>query len=330
MDEHDRSFDLNLLRVLLALDRTRHVTKAAESLDMSQSGFSSALARLRRHSGDTLFVRTSAGMVPTPRAVVMIQAATNALATVHEGVLAPPPFDPATAETEFRLAMPDLAEIVILPRLLAHLQKTAPNTSVRCEAVAENHLQKALADGEIDLAIGHFPDLSAQVHLSQRLYRHTFACMVRRGHPLEGGKLTTRAFVQLGHVVVISPSRTGRLFETLLQRRGIERRIVLRTSHHLSLPAIIESTDLLATVPLAVGVRFADVNAVQLVPLPFRPEMFDVKQHWHRRYQRDARHRWLRQQVATLFNEASDAWLSVEKTLYGTDLRTRRESKRAR
>jgi DNA-binding transcriptional LysR family regulator len=66
-------FDLNLLRVLLALDRTRHVTRAAELLGMSQSGFSSALARLRRHSGDVLFLRTSAGMTATPRAQRMIE-----------------------------------------------------------------------------------------------------------------------------------------------------------------------------------------------------------------------------------------------------------------
>lgn len=31
-------FDLNLIRILLALDRTRNVTRAAELLNMSQSG----------------------------------------------------------------------------------------------------------------------------------------------------------------------------------------------------------------------------------------------------------------------------------------------------
>ena len=52
---------------------------------MSQSGFSSALSRLRSHSNDQLFVRTSGGMVPTPHGRRMIDTATAALATIENG-----------------------------------------------------------------------------------------------------------------------------------------------------------------------------------------------------------------------------------------------------
>lgn len=314
-------FDLNLLRVLIALDRTRHVTKAAALLDMSQSGFSSALARLRQHAGDTLFVRGAAGMTPTPRAQKMIEAARNALITVGEGVLAPPAFEPATASTEFRFAMSDLAEVVFLPKLLHHLQSVAPHTSASSEQLSADVVPAALADGAVDLALGYFPELSTQTHFHQRLYRHTFACLVRRGHPLDRGRLTTKAFAELGQIVVTSPARSGRLFDTWLHRKRIKRRIVLRTPHHLSLPTIVESTDLIAIVPLAVGARFATTNAVDLVALPFKPPMFNVEQHWHRRFQHDMRHRWLRQQIATLFNDRTDDWAVVEHRLYGTGLR---------
>ncbi|MBL8267449.1 LysR family transcriptional regulator [Steroidobacter sp.] len=316
-----RGFDLNLLRMLVALDRTRHVSKAAELLDMSQSGFSSALARLRVHTGDALFVRGAGGMVPTPRAQKMIEAALNALTAVDEGVLAPAGFEPASAATEFHFAMSDLAEMVFLPRLLHHFQHIAPQTRVSSEALSEDAVAQALASGTVDLALGYFPELSTQVHFHQRLYQHTFACLVRRGHPLDRGRLTAKAFAQLGHVVVTSPARSGRLFDTWLQRQRIERRVVLRTPHHLSLPAIVESTDLIATVPLAVATRFADTSPLQVMPLPFKPPMFNVEQHWHRRLQSDARHRWLRQQVASLFNDRSDDWVALERRLYGGQLR---------
>jgi DNA-binding transcriptional LysR family regulator len=316
-----REFDLNLLRVLLALDRTRHVTKAAELLEMSQSGLSSALARLRQHTGDKLFVRGPTGMVPTPRAQKMIDAAAHALTAVDEGVLAAPAFEPASTRTQFRLAMSDLAEIVFLPRLLHHLQQVAPLACVSCDSLPEESLMPALVNGEVDLALGYFPELSTQAHFHQRLYRHTFACLIRRGHPLDRGRLTLKAFTQLGHVVVTSPSRSGKLFESWLKRKRIDRRVVLKTPHHLSLPAIVETTDLIATVPLAVGMRFADANALDLMPLPFRPLPFNVEQHWHRRFQNDPRHRWLRQQVASLFNEMSDRWVAVERQLYGAEIR---------
>jgi len=64
---------------------------------------------------------------------------------------------------------------------------------------------------------------------------------------------------------------------------------------------------MIATVPLAVAAWFAR-NGVKLVALPFDPGSFEVNQHWHRRYHRDARHRWLRQQVAMLFNDETDDW----------------------
>ena len=165
--------------------------------------------------------------------------------------------------------------------------------------------------------MGYFPDLAAQAFYHQRLYRNTFACIVRRGHPLDSGQMTALAFSRLGHVVVTSPSRSANLLESWLKSRRIERNVVLRTPHHLSLPAIIEATDLVGTVPLAVAVWFAQHGAVQVVPLPSRPPVFEVNQHWHRRYHQDARHRWLRQQLSSLFNERSDDWRTVEQALYG-------------
>src|SRR6266700_1437631 len=62
------AFDLNLLPVFEAILREQSVTKAAERLNLSQPAMSHALNRLRWLLKDQLFVRTPAGMMPTPRA----------------------------------------------------------------------------------------------------------------------------------------------------------------------------------------------------------------------------------------------------------------------
>lgn len=325
----DTNFDLNLLCVLVTLERTRSVTRAADALGMSQSGFSTALARLRTRFGDALFVRTQSGMEPTPRARQMIETAQGVLLQVQDGILSPPVFDPATARTEFRLAMAAVAETVILPRLLRHLQQHAPHASVSCGLLAPDALPAAMEAGAIDLAIGYFPDLATQAFFQQRLYTHTYACMLRRGHPLAGARMTEKAYVAAGHAVVVSPARSSTLFEQFLQRRGIERRIVLSTPHHLSLPTIIEATDLLSTVPLATGARFAKLGVIALVRLPFKPPSFSVQQHWHRLYQHEPRNAWLRAQVASLFNDATDEWIETEAALYGKEMRQRPVAGRA-
>ena len=312
------TFDLNLLRVLVALAATSNVTQAAHALDMSQSGFSTALARLRQVLDDPLFVRTPVGMSPTPRAVQMIATAQDVLSRVAHGVLEKPQFDPTTAHTVFRLSMADVAEVVFLPKLLRHLQQHAPRATVTCTSMDTETLKQAMALGEIDLALGYFPDLDSQSSFQQRLYFHTYACMLRRGHPLAAQPVTEQSYCEIGHVVVSLPARTNGLFETFLKKRSIQRRIVLETPHHLSLPAIVESTDLMATVPLATGARFVQLGMVELLRLPFTPPSFAVQQHWHPLVHHDARSQWLRRQVAMLFNVESDEWRGLQTSLYGS------------
>lgn len=334
METIETGFDLNLLRVLVALERTRNVTRAAEMLGMSQSGFSTALARLRKHCGDPLFVRSADGMRPTPRAERMVGNAQAVLAQVSEGVLGEPEFRPDQSHTQFHLAMADVAEIVILPRLLSRLQQLAPQIKLSCASYATSELTAGLADGSIDLAVGYFPDLDGDAFFRQRFYTHTYACMARRGHPLLSGKkrgsaMSMQDFLAQGHAVVGSPARSNTLLEQFLERKGLRRNVVLRTPHHLALPAVIENTDLIATLPLAAGARFAQAGTVQLLRLPFEPPSFGVQQHWHRRVHQDPRHRWLRELMAQLFSEETDEWREIEAAMYGADYRRKQVRKRA-
>lgn len=61
------SIDLNLLKVFAALAKERSVTKAADSVGLSQPAVSHALRRLRDLMDDDLFVRAADGMQPTER-----------------------------------------------------------------------------------------------------------------------------------------------------------------------------------------------------------------------------------------------------------------------
>ena len=63
-----QTFDLNLLLAFDALLRERNVTRAGARIGLSQPSMSNALTRLRKLCDDPLFVRTRAGMEPTPLA----------------------------------------------------------------------------------------------------------------------------------------------------------------------------------------------------------------------------------------------------------------------
>src|SRR5215470_10946452 len=63
-----RNIDMNLLAVFDALFDERSVTRAAGRLALTQPTVSGMLQRLRRTFSDPLFVRTSHGILSTPRA----------------------------------------------------------------------------------------------------------------------------------------------------------------------------------------------------------------------------------------------------------------------
>ena len=79
--------DLNLLRVLAALDDRRSVSAAALMLGRSQPAVSAALGRLRAFFDDPLFLRTGNVMAPTPRGAVAAKGARTVLERVSSEIV---------------------------------------------------------------------------------------------------------------------------------------------------------------------------------------------------------------------------------------------------
>jgi DNA-binding transcriptional LysR family regulator len=301
--------DLNLLRVALAVEDCASVTQAAGILGCSQSAVSMGLRRLRAAIGDPLFLRGPNGMTPTPRAVRLLATARPLLAQVDGGLLLEEQFDPGQTRTRFTFAMSDVGEIVFLPRLLERIHRAAPNATVRTVTVKPRELERMLEHGEVDLAIGYFPDLRGKSFREQRLFAHSFSCLVSARHPVVKSGLTRERFLALEHAAVQPEGRSQEIFERFLVAHRIERRVVLTTPHFMSLPMIIARSELIATVPHVIGLFFTRWSeGIRAVAPPFRLPPIVVKQHWHQRYRQDKRHRWLRGVVAELFTDESDEW----------------------
>ena len=97
-----RRIDLNLLVVFDQLMAERRVSKVAENLGLGQPAISNALARLRKLLGDELFLRTSAGMQPTPFADQLAASVGQALSLIHGAVNARSTFDPGSSRRRWK------------------------------------------------------------------------------------------------------------------------------------------------------------------------------------------------------------------------------------
>lgn len=249
----DPEFDLNLLPVVLAIAEERSVSRAALRLGWSQPKVSIALAKLRLSLGDPLFVRGAQGMEATPRAQALLAPTRDILTRVKNEVLMSAAFDPATTTRRFTFALSDIGEMTFLPKLLAWLQRHAPGATVVSVTLPPAQIAAGLEAGEIDLAIGYFPDLRARNFFQQRLFTHTFISLINARSRIKDERIAMEDFLKMGHAVIRAEGRSQEIFEQLLAKHRIERRVVLSTPHFMSIPFIIAATDLLVTVPRAVG-----------------------------------------------------------------------------
>jgi DNA-binding transcriptional LysR family regulator len=298
MNVHD--VDLNLLRVFDAVLHEQGVTAAAARLGLTQPAVSNALARLRALFGDALFVRTAAGMDPTPFARELAEPVRQALALLESALAHGPGFDPATSTRAFRFYMSDLGQVEFLPPLVERLQRAAPG--VRLEAVAADleHIADALGAGTIDLAVGFLPALGPPV-ARRTLFRDPYRCLMRADHPSIAAKLSRKQFLEASHVLVTYRGGGHRVIEEALERAGAARRIALRVPHFTVVPMVLERTDLILTLPARVARVYERQGGFKSLPPPVPMPPAEVAVHWHERFEADPGNRWLREQVIELF-----------------------------
>lgn len=301
-----RTLDLNLLLVFDAMLAHQNVTRAGEALHLSQPAMSAAVARLRNLFDDPLFVRTGSGMVPTPKAQVLGEHVRQVVHTIRTEILVPQSFEPLQSQRTFSLLTPDIAEVNFLPRLLSALAEKAPHTNLKTLALPREAAAQALESGAADMAIGYFPDLHKAGFFQQKLISSPHVCLIRQDHPDVGDTLTLAQFTQALHAVV-KPDGREHLFEQFLQTRGIRRRVVVELSHFMSLLPIIETSNLIATVPKDLADFFVQHGRVRHLATPLESPVIPVHLFWHQRFQKDPAHGWLRQVIQQLFNPSGQS-----------------------
>lgn len=298
----EMKLDLNLLRVLVTVHDTGSVTVAAARLGISQPAASAALGRLRTALNDPLFVREGMRMRATPMALRILDKTREVLEVIDRDILAPSTFDPAAAQGELSVCLSEIGEVVLLPELYHRLRRDAPGLLIKTVSLGPDELEHALSEGEVDMAIGYFPDLTGAAIYQQRLFSHVLACMVREGHAIEGQRMSMAQFRQAEHLLVRDGSRTMEMYERYIQAQGIRRKVGLQMSHYLSVPGLVEETDLVVVLPRTIALGFSRSRRLRVLAPPPSFPRYDLKQYWHRRFHNDPRLMWLRAVVRELYD----------------------------
>jgi DNA-binding transcriptional LysR family regulator len=299
-----KDIDLNLLVVFNQLLIDRRVSKVATSLGLSQPGVSNALARLRKLTGDPLFLRTPKGMEPTPFAEQLAEPTARALQVIHTAINQRATFDPATSTRAFTVGMTDIGEIYFLPKLMKELSRVAPGVSLSTVRNTAVNLQDEMEAGHVNLAIGLLPQLKAG-YFQRRLFKQHYVCMFRRGHALDKRSISLGEFSAAEHVVVVSEGTGHGKADELLRRKNIARKVVLTVPHYVAVGHILHDSDLVATVPERLAQALVEPFGLSYVRNPAKLPEIAISLFWHGRYHKDPAITWLRSLIVRLHGESA-------------------------
>jgi DNA-binding transcriptional LysR family regulator len=298
-----RDIDLNLLVIFNQLLIDKRVSAAAETLGISQPAVSNALKRLRVLLKDELFLRTSRGMEPTPYALHLAEPVIYALNALQTALSTRDSFTPETSARNFQLAMTDIGEMYFMPPLMLALSKAAPHVRVTTVRPNAGNLKEDMASGKVDLALGLLPNLQTGF-FQRRLFSHKYVCIFRKGHPLAKSPMTLAQFTELDHVGVLAANTGHSEVDGLLERAGIVRKMRLIVPHFIAVGHILQTTDLIATLPERFAERCEVPFGLATSPHPARLPDIAINLFWHAKLNRDPANMWLRQLFVKLFADS--------------------------
>jgi len=291
---HVRRIDLGLLTTLQALVEERSITRAAERMYLSQPAMSRAFDRLQELFNDELLVRTRHGYEPTLRAL-HLYAEIERLVPSLEGLLRGGDFDPKTATDTFRIAATDYATSVVFPGFMARVTEVAPKVSLEIFPFDDTVFRR-LESNALDLAL--WANNPPNELRSQVLFRDTFMCLVRMGHPIGKERLTLARYLSCSHAMVMLKEGRQGVVEDSLDAKGVRRQVQLKIPYFASAAWTIEHSDLVLTVPKRLAKRLVKLARIRMVEPPVELKEFRYIQVWHPRMDSDPAHLWLRRMFA--------------------------------
>ncbi|MCO1334458.1 LysR substrate-binding domain-containing protein [Microbulbifer sp. OS29] len=297
---HLRSLDLNLLPVFDALMIEQNLTRAAVKLHMSQPAVSAALKRLRATYADELFIRTTKGLRPTERALVLHPSIHQALNTVRSG-FQKTLFDYRKAEQEFSIVMPDVVETLMIPGFCEWLRKTAPGISLTVLPDESEMTARMVSNGEVDLIIDYQP-VDSPNYVNQLIAEEELVIIVGKHNKKVGNTISETSFQSLPQVSLLRGNPMGSPMERLARPQKLQRNICLRVPHLSSFPHVVSTTDLIGVVPIRMmdspHYKGVPVRTLKL-PMVFPKVLLQLT--WHKSQTVNPAHRWLREKILELY-----------------------------
>lgn len=258
-------YDLNDLRLFVAIAQHLNLTKGAETVSLSPSSASHRIKRLEETLGITLLERKTKGVSVTLEGEILLRHAKKILADLEQMHADISPYTKGV-QSHIRLWANTHATHTYLPDDLGQFLELFPNVSVALEEHTSETISLAIANGDVELGIvaeyNQSADIATYPYKKDRL-----VLIVPIHHPLAHNKHTTFRQIVDYPFVILSQGFSIHTFTTNL---------ALSLGKHLNIRAQVKSFDAVCTmVNAGVGIalvphdsvvrnRYADLTIIDL------------------------------------------------------------------
>jgi len=299
------TWDFKNLRLLAAFEAimTRgSIVSAADALGVTQSAVSKQLAQLRDWLDDELFVRTSDGMQPTPRAMAIRDRVESILeqagSLVSEGRVQPSEFT-----GQFVLSATDEVIHRLAPVLVEQLAAEAPALRLVTLPLTRDYLVRQLESGQANLVVAvnwHAPELLMQ----KKLGSDHFMCVMHEEHPLANVELTLERYAAATHVLVAPLGHEKGVVDVELDRRGLKRWVCASVWAFGMVDEALLGRSRISTLPSRVAHRLVQSGPFVAKDVPLKLPQTDYFALWHPRFSNEPRLRWMLGVIADVFESS--------------------------
>ncbi len=298
-------FDLNLLKVLQVLLAELNVTKAANQLNLTQSAVSKHLARLREMFADPLFIRTAQGLKATPRALELAPQL-HLIIQQLEQLIRPTAFAPSQSKRNFSIHLADIVCSLTFPAFMPSLLKQAPNITLKTNTWSKESLNKLLKC-EVDIGIAsrewdhrsllHIKHIPPELNHIELLREHSL-CLVRDDHPALSQPWNVETFLAYRHIQLTIGGKDHWLLDEVLKQQNLYRDIAVDMPDFHSAMSLCQQSDLILCAPARHVSKMVKNFNLRVLEIPVAFEDGAYVLLWHKHFDNDSGHRWLRELIS--------------------------------
>ncbi len=296
--------DLNLMEIFEAIYDEQSISRAGDSLCLSQSAVSHSLSRLRDIYKDPLFIRQGNKMKATALTERVIVKIKNGLKEIRSSIDDSESFDVTGLNQSFTLGMRDLTEIELLPRLMESLGKVSSGINLVGRQVRLPNIETELTVGKLDICvetlIPHGPTIKHTRFLQDRL-----VVIGKNNHRVFNQSFSLTDLLQYRHILVTVLEHEPEIMDKVFSEKGLQRNIALRCQNTLSAVKVLLNSDYLSFMPYSTAVSIAQFLPIRHAELPFEVPQIEAYLYWHKRNDTDPAHTWLRQKIIEVVDQIS-------------------------